>query len=47
MSKSDVPKVRRYIANQEDHHKKRTFKEELVGLLQVHGIEYDEWYLWA
>ena len=26
VSKSDVPKVRRYIANQEEHHKKRTFK---------------------
>ena len=47
VSKSDVPKVRRYIANQEAHHKKRTFKEELVALLQAHRIEYDERYLWS
>ena len=47
VSKSDVPKVRHYIANQEAHHKKRTFKEELVALLQAHRIEYDERYLWS
>lgn len=34
-----------YVKNQEHHHTKKTFKEELIELLQEHGIEYDEKYL--
>lgn len=34
-----------YIKNQEVHHHKKTFKEELIGLLNEHHIEYDEKYL--
>jgi len=34
-----------YVKNQEAHHYKKTFKEELVVLLQEHGVEYDEKYL--
>jgi hypothetical protein len=37
--------VYKYIENQERHHKKRTFKEEYIGLLEKLGIEYDEKYL--
>ncbi len=46
VSQSQVGKVRKYIANQVAHHHKTTFKEEFLGLLQAHGIEYDERYLW-
>jgi REP element-mobilizing transposase RayT len=46
VSKSEEPRVVRYINNQEDHHRKRTFKEELIGLLEKHGIEYDKRYIW-
>jgi putative transposase len=46
VSKSGDDKVVRYIRNQEIHHRKRTFKEELIGLLEKHGIEYDKRYLW-
>jgi putative transposase len=46
VSKSEEGKVVRYISNQEDHHRKRTFKEELIGLLEKHGIEYDKRYIW-
>ena len=46
VSKSEESKVVRYISNQEEHHRKRTFKEELVGLLEKHGIEYDKRYIW-
>lgn len=46
VSKSDELRIIRYINNQEQHHQKRTFKQELVALLQKHGIEYDERYLW-
>jgi REP element-mobilizing transposase RayT len=35
----------RYVQNQEEHHKKMTFKEELVVLLKEHNVEFDERYL--
>ena len=34
-----------YVKNQEEHHKTKTFKEELIELLKEHGVEYDEKYL--
>ena len=34
-----------YVKNQEEHHKIKTFKEELIELLNEHGIEFDEKYL--
>jgi REP element-mobilizing transposase RayT len=45
VSESQVEAVRRYVRNQEEHHKKVTFKEELVALLEKNGIPYDERYL--
>jgi REP element-mobilizing transposase RayT len=38
-------KLIEYVKNQEIHHKKITFKEELIILLKEHQIEYDEKYL--
>ncbi|MBE9468865.1 MAG: IS200/IS605 family transposase [Bacteroidetes bacterium] len=35
-----------YVKNQKEHHKKKTFKEEYIELLNEHGIEFDEKYLW-
>jgi len=46
VSKSNVPEVMEYIHNQEKHHKKFTYQEELLTLLRKHGIEYDERYMW-
>ena len=46
VSKSMVPRVTQYIDRQEEHHKKKTFREELLELLRRHGVEYDERYLW-
>ena len=34
-----------YIINQAEHHRKRTFREEYLGLLKKNEIEYDEKYL--
>lgn len=34
-----------YVINQEDHHQKVNYMDELKGLLLEHGIEYDESYL--
>jgi len=38
--------MKRYIANQKEHHRKQTFQEELIQFLEEYGIEYDERYLW-
>jgi len=46
VSKSNVPGVVSYIGNQEEHHRKITFKEEFLEFLRKHGIEYDERYIW-
>jgi len=35
-----------YIANQEDHHSKTTFKDEFRKLMKEHGIEINEKYAW-
>jgi len=43
-SKSHVDNVYNYIANQEAHHHKETFKEEYTKLLKAFGVEYDEDY---
>ena len=32
----------RYIRNQAEHHRKRSFREEFVAMLQRHGLDYDE-----
>ena len=34
-----------YVKNQGEHHKKITFKQEYIGLLNEHGIEFEEKYL--
>ena len=44
-SKSQLPRVIRYIENQETHHKKVSFLEEYRNLLDAFEIEYDERYL--
>jgi len=46
VSQSQIAKVQRYIANQQKHHQRVSFKEEFIALLDAHGIEYDERYLW-
>jgi len=37
--------VYKYIANQEEHHKKRTFKEEYIEFLDKFKVPYDERYI--
>jgi putative transposase len=46
VSESQSDRVRKYIKTQERHHRKMTFQEELLSLLQKNRIEYDERYLW-
>ena len=37
--------VRNYVANQEEHHRQKSFREELIAMLNKAGIEYDPKYL--
>ena len=46
VSQSNADEVKRYIANQEEHHKRMSFQEEFRALCQRHGIEIDERYVW-
>ena len=46
VSASQINKVSSYIENQADHHKRKTFKEELIEILDKHGVDYDPKYLW-
>jgi putative transposase len=41
----DKDRLVEYVKNQEEHHKIKTFKEELIELLNEHGIEFDKKYL--
>lgn len=47
VSPSQVPVVKRYIQNQEEHHRKRNFEEEFVSPLRNCGIAYDERYVFG
>jgi len=46
VSPLDLEKVRHYVNNQEEHHRKMTFKEEYVAMLERGMVEYDGRYLW-
>lgn len=46
VSPSNLEAVRRYIANQETHHRRYSFQEEYVKLLKSSGVQFDERYLW-
>lgn len=46
VSQSNVKQVIEYIENQDEHHRERTFQDELRILFQKHGIEWDEKYVW-
>ena len=43
--KSQIHNVVKYIENQEQHHRKRTFMEEYLEFLKLFDIEYDERYV--
>jgi putative transposase len=44
-SRSQVDKVVNYIANQQEHHKKKTFLDEYQQILKDFNIEFDERYI--
>ena len=46
VSESQAPRVQAYIRNQKSRHRRMSFKEELVALLEKNRVEYEERYLW-
>ena len=43
---SEVDKVIKYIANQKEHHCKKSFQEEYIAFLNKYEVAYDERYVW-
>jgi len=39
VSQSKVSEVAQYIANQEEHHRKKSFKEEYEGFIRAYGLQ--------
>jgi putative transposase len=41
----DKDRLIEYVKNQQEHHRKKSFSEELVEILDEQGVEYDKKYL--
>ena len=46
VGQSGVEAVKKYIANQKEHHRKKMFQEGYIAFLKKYNIEYDERYVW-
>ena len=46
VSQSNVSGVVKYIQEQEKHHRRMSFQEELLAFLKKNHIAYDERYIW-
>ena len=46
VSESNVDVVRDYVANQREHHRKKSFQEEYRVFLERHRLAFDERYVW-
>jgi REP element-mobilizing transposase RayT len=46
VSPSQIGRVKKYILNQEKHHKRKGFQDEYLELLKLSAIDYDECYVW-
>jgi putative transposase len=47
VSKSNLPEAIKYVQDQREHHRVKSFQEENLAFLIRHGIEYDERYVWG
>ena len=45
VSKSQEQAVKKYIADQAEHHRREDFKSELLRILRAHGVEFEEKYV--
>ena len=46
VSQSNAVAVKKYIAEQKEHHRRKTFEEEYRSFLEKYGVAYDERYVW-
>jgi REP element-mobilizing transposase RayT len=46
IGQSQSPALKRYIANQKEHHRRRTYQEEFRDFLKRYQVAYDERYVW-
>jgi len=46
ISPSHVEALKKYIANQEEHHRKESFQDEFRRLCKKYGLEIDKRYVW-
>ena len=46
ISSMNLPSAIAYVRQQEEHHKKISFKDEYLGILKKHGVAIDERYIW-
>jgi putative transposase len=44
---SQMNDTKRYIENQAEHHRVKTFEEEFIAFLERHGIDYDPRYVFG
>lgn len=42
----EIDRVITYISHQREHHKRKSFKDELRSILDKHKVEYNEKYVW-
>ena len=47
VSISQIQETIAYIKRQEEHHQRKSFKEEFLSFLIKHNIKYDERYVWG
>jgi hypothetical protein len=46
IGQSGVEALKKYIARQKEHHRKKTFQDEFRAFLAKYQVEYDERYVW-
>jgi len=47
VSESQVGRVRRYIRNQEEHHRRNSFEDEWKAIWKAHHVDFDEAHPWS
>ena len=47
VSQSNIENVKFYIENQESHHRKISFEDEMRKIFVLYGVDYDERYVWG
>jgi hypothetical protein len=44
---SQLDDTKRYIYNQAEHHRSKSFEEEFIAFLDRHGVDYDPRLIWG